>query len=319
MAVAGCAASNGTALPPSSTANGDGGAQGSVNGISTGTAAVRFVHGSPDAGPVDICVDGVFLATNVAYKTVSGFYIVTGAVPHAVSVYAYVAGDVTNSACGSNPENPSPAIGSDTHPLVASVTPASNVRTSIVIGGTVAKNTLTASNITTAAAAAINLSTPIQPSVLFVFASPTNPSLSAGYFNPSATSSGTAANTAVNYTSGTPAAATKFAFKGTLSVAAASLPAFASSTGVGIGFFASTTAAPTVPEGCLYAGKVPTVPNAACSTTNGVDTADVNDVLPYTTDNDYLLSVFVVDGPQAAPNSGKPELIGAYDPITLGY
>jgi len=313
MAVAGCAASNGTALPATSTANEAGGAQGNINGISTGTAAVRFVHGSPDAGPVDICVDGQFLATNVKYGTVSSFYIVTGAVPHAVSVYAYTAGDVTNSACGSNPANPSVALGTDGKPLEASVTPASNVRTSIVVAGSVAKNDLTAANITTAAAAALNLSTPLQPSALIVFASPSNASLAAGYFNPNATSTGTAANTAVDFT--TSGTATKFAFKGTQSVAAASLPAFASSTGVGIAFYAAAYATPTTPTGCLYAGKVPAMPNAACSTTNGVDTSDVNNVLPYTTDNDYLLTAFVVDSTTA----GKPEIIGAYDPITLGF
>gem|GEM_PF-3736606 len=320
MAVTGCVASNGTALPPTSTANNGGGAQGNINGISTGTAAIRFVHGSPDAGPVDICVDGQFVATNVAYKTVSSFYIVTGAVPHAISVYAYTAGDITNSACGSNPANTAPALGTNGAPLEASVTPASNVRTNIVIAGTVAKGTLIAANITTAAAAALNLSTPIQPSVLMVFASPTNASLSAGYFNPNATSSGTPANTAVDFTSGTPAAATKFAFKGTQTVAASALPAFASSPGVGYALYTAATATPTTPTGCLYAGKVPTAPNAACATTNAIDASNVNDVLPYTSDNDYLLTAFVIDGPQA-PNAdaGKPEIVGAFDPITLGY
>jgi hypothetical protein len=319
MAVAGCAASNGTALPPGSSANGSGGDQGNIVSNSTGTAAIRFVHGSPDAGPIDVCVDGTFLATDVTYGKVSPFYIVAGAVAHVVSIYAYVAGDTTNSACGSNyvTPNASPAKGTDGNPLEVAVTPASNVRTSVVIAGTVANKTLTAANITTAAATALNLSTPIQPSVFIVFASPAHATAAAGYFNPSATSTGTAANTAVALTAST-------AFKSTLAVAAASLPGFASSPGVGIGFYTAATTATTTPTGCVYPGKLltaTTTPPAdpACSTVNSVDASDGNNVLPYTPDNDYLLTLFVIDGPTAAPNSGKAEIVGAFDSTTLGY
>jgi len=319
MAVAGCAASNGTALPPTSTANNGGGAQGSINGISTGTAAVRFVHGSPDAGPVDICVDGTFLATNVTYGTVSSYYIVTGAVPHVVSVYAYVKGDTTNAPCGSNSVTPNttPVTGSNGVLLETSVTPASNVRTSIVVAGSVANGTLTKSNIVVAAAPALNISTPIQPTVFVVAASPANSSIAFGYFNPSVTGSGTAANTPVDFTTTTAGvtAATKFAFGGTGTVAATSLPAFASATGVGIGFFAATYTAPLVPLNCLYAGAVPTTSNPACTASTAADKTNKNDVLPYTTSNDYLLEAFVVDG----PTGSKAEVIGAYDPTTLGY
>jgi len=311
MAVAGCAVSNGTALPPTSTANSVGGAQGSINGISTGTAAVRFVHGSPDAGPVDICVDGHFLATNVAYKTISGFYILAGGVPHAVSIYAYVSGDITNDACGSNTNNPSPAIGTDGRPLEASVTPTANVRTSVVVGGSVATHTLTSANITTVAAAALNVSTPIVASVLFYPASPSNTSIAAGYFNQNASTGVPVALTYTDYTSGTPAAATKYAYK---TSAALALPGFAAAPGVGLGFYVATTAAPTTPTGCVYVGKVQT--DATCTNiAPAPDASNANDVLPYPTDNDYLLTLFAVDSATA----GKPAIIGAYDPITLGY
>jgi hypothetical protein len=57
----------------------------------------------------------------------------------------------------------------------------------------------------------------------------------------------------------------------------------------------------------------------ACSTVNSVDASDGNNVLPYTPDNDYLLTLFVIDGPTAAPNSGKAEIVGAFDSTTLGY
>jgi len=311
MAVAGCAASNGTALPPSSTVNSVGGAQGSINGISSGTAAVRFVHGSPDAGPVDICVDGHFLATNVVYKTVSGFYILTGAVPHAVSIYAYVSGDITNDACGSNTNNPAPAIGTDGRPLETSVTPASNVRTSVVVGGSVATNTLTSANITTVAAGALNVSTPIVASVLFYPASPSNPSIAAGYFNQNVSTGNPVALTYTDYASGAPSTATKFTYK---TSAVLSLPGFAAAPNVGLGFYVATTAAPTTPTGCVYVGKVQT--NATCTNiAPSPDAGNANDVLPYPTDNDYLLTLFAVDSATA----GKPAIIGAYDPITLGY
>jgi hypothetical protein len=321
MAVTGCVASNGTALPPTSSANNSGGAQGSINGISNGTAAVRFVHGSPDAGNVDICVDNQFLAVNVPYETISKFFILAAGVPHEVSVYSSTATDpnkvlppasqtdFANGQCTANQFGP--AVGTNGAPLVATVTPTANIRTSVVIGGSVATKTLTAANITTVTAAALNISTPIVASVLFYEASPSNTSISAGYFNQNASSGVPVALTYTDYTSGTPVAATKYAYK---SSATLTIPGFAASPGVGLGFYVATTAAPTTPTGCVYVGKNQT--NATCTNiAPSPDGSNANDVLPYPSDNDYLLTLFAVDSATA----GKPAIIGAYDPTTLGF
>ncbi len=290
VSVAGCAGSNGTALPPGGPFTGSGGAQGNIVSNSTGTAAVRFVNGSPDAGAIDLCVDGSIVVANSAYKAVSTFYTtLAGAVAHSLTVYVHSAANVANGACSGTILKTASGI-----PQVTSFTPASNVRTTVVLAGTKAASTL---SLVTAAAPALNLSTPIGPGGLFIAASPANAALAFGSFN-ATTGIGAAASSA------------SVAYKAT---AALTVPAYAASAGVA--YYVATTAAATTPTASLYAGAVPAVAVPSAAQANAADAADTSDVQPYVPKNDYFLTVVAVDGAAGTP----PQLIGAYDPITLGY
>lgn len=63
---------------------------------STGQTELRVVHGSPDAGPVDIFVDSSSAATAVTYGTVSGFNNVTSGT-HTITIYP-AGNDVSTAA-----------------------------------------------------------------------------------------------------------------------------------------------------------------------------------------------------------------------------
>jgi uncharacterized protein DUF4397 len=103
---------------------------------------VRFVQGSPDSATVDVCIDqlpfgGASPAPAVAYGQRSNLYSIAGGVTHTVSVYDASAGS-PSAVC---PTAPASFAGSA--PLeVATLTIGTNVRWTIVLGGTAASATL---------------------------------------------------------------------------------------------------------------------------------------------------------------------------------
>ena len=62
----------GTSLPFSGPPNNAGGNSGLLQSGANGSALLRFVHGAPDIGAVDVCVDqasaGGTASTKIAYK-----------------------------------------------------------------------------------------------------------------------------------------------------------------------------------------------------------------------------------------------------------
>jgi hypothetical protein len=103
---------------------------------------LRFVQGSPDTGTVDVCIDqlpfgGVVPAPAFAYGQRSNLYSIAGGVTHTVSVYNTVVGS-PGAECST-----APAPFSGSAPIgVATLTIGTNVRWTIVLGGTAASTTL---------------------------------------------------------------------------------------------------------------------------------------------------------------------------------
>jgi hypothetical protein len=290
IAVAGCAGSSGTALPAAGAPNTGGGAGLPISG-SNGTGAIRFVHGSPDAGNVDICFDSKVVASNVAYKTISSYSIVTGGVAHSVIVTT-TANAGTGAPGGCSVTNTFPAL------FAGSVSPTSNVRTTVVIAGTVAKKNLQVLTFS-APAAPVVLGT---PQIVINHASPSAPAtVAAGYFN---------ATTGLGEASLT----TALAFKGTFSTSA--VPAVGAQTGAGIAFYVATTAAATTPLASLYAGTLPAAPVPSAADANTADSKNTNNLIPFPA-SDYILNAFAIDAP--AGGTSPAIVIGTYDPITYGF
>jgi len=314
MAVAGCAVSNGTALPPTSTANSVGGAQGSINGISNGTAAVQFVHGSPDAGSVDLCVDGQFAVIGATFKTFTTFYIYAAGVPHEISVYSHTAvdpnnvllpaqtTDLLNGSCSNNQFGV--LVLANGHQAVGSFTPTANVRNTLVIAGTNAKNTVQF----VLATAAATIPSALAPAALFINASPANPKLAAGWFN-ATTGAGEVASAT---TFALPAVAATATAAAQPTFGALTIPTYAGTGGVA--YYVAKTSSTTTPLASVYAGTPPAaaVPSAAQAT--AADTSNTGNLLPFVPKNDYLLTAVAVD-----QVSGVPLVIGHYDSITLGF
>lgn len=298
FSVAGCAGSSGTALPAAGFPNNGQATTNQFVANSNGEAAIRFIHGSPDAGNVDICFDNKVVASNVVYKTFSGFSIVAGGVPHALVVSPAGAGCATTSAFA-----------------VTTVTPTTGQRNDIVVAGTVAKKNVQVLTLP------IPITIPGRAQAWIAHASPSSPAtVSLGYFT-AATGTGVTAISNVTF-KGTPPA-----FNLT------TLPAVASDTTKGIGFYvgtaavAATATAPAVPAGLplasLYAGAIPPsgafttgVPFPSAATANTADASNAADQIPYGA-NDVILDGVVVDAP--AGGTSPALIIGVYDSATLGF
>jgi len=137
-----CTGGGGTSLPFAGPPNNAGGAGSTIQTGSNGQALIRFVQGSPDYTNVDVCVDNLafgITAPTVAYSHASGLFVVAAGIGHIISVYpttAAVGGAGTECATAPGPYFGTPAIG------VTTISPAVNVRQSIVLGGTAASLTL---------------------------------------------------------------------------------------------------------------------------------------------------------------------------------
>jgi hypothetical protein len=125
----------GTSLPFSGPPNNAGGNTGLLQSGATGSALLRFVHGAPDIGTVDICVDqasaGGTVSTKVAYKgfTLSPVVIPSG-IAHTISIYTVpTTGAGTECATAPGPYFGSAAVASTT------LNPAANSRNFLVLGG----------------------------------------------------------------------------------------------------------------------------------------------------------------------------------------
>jgi hypothetical protein len=125
----------GTSLPFAGAPNNAGGNTGLLQSGATGSALLRFVHGAPDVGTVDICVDqasvGGSVSTKIAYK---GFMLTPVVIPsgiaHTVTVYTVPStGAGTECATAPGPYFGNAAVASTT------LNAAANSRNYIVLGG----------------------------------------------------------------------------------------------------------------------------------------------------------------------------------------
>jgi hypothetical protein len=138
LAVSVSACSNGTggtSLPFSGPPNNAGGNTGLLQSGATGSALLRFVHGAPDIGTVDICVDqasvGGSVSTKIAFKgfTLSPVVIPSG-IAHTVTVYTVpTTGAGTECATAPGPYFGNAAVATTT------LNAAANTRNYIVLGG----------------------------------------------------------------------------------------------------------------------------------------------------------------------------------------
>jgi hypothetical protein len=128
----------GTSLPFSGPPNNAGGNSGLLQTGANGSALLRFVHGAPDVGAVDVCVDQASVAgtalTKIAYKgfTINPVVIPSG-IAHTIAVYntLTVSGTFPGEQCATAP---GPFFGSA--PLaVTTLNPGANTRNFLVLGG----------------------------------------------------------------------------------------------------------------------------------------------------------------------------------------
>jgi hypothetical protein len=154
VGMAACSNGSGGALPFAGPPNGAGGSPGQFQSGGNSFFLLRFVQGSPDlfstfggpppSGTVDVCVDNIpfgVLFPAVAYGTSSPIlYTIAGGISHTIAVYPTLGTGMIGLEC---PTAPGPYLG--TSPIVVStmVTPANtNVRWTVVLGGTAAAGTL---------------------------------------------------------------------------------------------------------------------------------------------------------------------------------
>lgn len=128
----------GTSLPFSGPPNNAGGNSGLLQSGANGSALLRFVHGAPDIGAVDICIDqasvGGTASTKIAYKNATpNPVVIPSGIAHTIAVYN------TLTATGTFPGEecataPGPFFGS-APVAVTTLNAAANSRNFIVLGG----------------------------------------------------------------------------------------------------------------------------------------------------------------------------------------
>ena len=125
----------GTSLPFSGPPNSAGGNTGLLQSGANGSALLRFVHGAPDIGTVDICVDQSFGRRNrfdedrLQGRTVNPIVIPSG-IAHTIAIYTVpTTGAGTECATAPGPYFGSAAVASTT------LNPGANSRNFLVLGG----------------------------------------------------------------------------------------------------------------------------------------------------------------------------------------
>ena len=125
----------GTSLPFSSLPNSAGGGTGLLQSGANGSALLRFVHGAPDVGTVDICIDqasvGGTNSTSIKYKgsTLLPITIPSG-IAHTISIYPVpTTGVGTECATAPGPYFGTAAVATTT------LNPAASSRNYLVLGG----------------------------------------------------------------------------------------------------------------------------------------------------------------------------------------
>jgi len=141
LSLTACSNGSGTSLPFAGGPNNTGGSPGTFQSGSNGLALLRFIHGSPGNGTVDVCVDSQpFGVTNgsASYGTVATgsanngtLYSVPGGIPHTLSVYPSQGSSMVGVEC---PTAPGPYFGVSAL-AVTTLSPGNNVRWTIVLGG----------------------------------------------------------------------------------------------------------------------------------------------------------------------------------------
>lgn len=279
VAIAGCGGSSGTALPAVGSPNNGQASTNQFVANSSGTGAVRFLNGSPDAGNVDICFDRKVVVANLGYRAFSSFSIVPSGIAHTLVVTAAGTGCAQVSAF-----------------FNGVVTPGVNLRNTIVLAGTVAKGDVQVLPFAAPPSPAAGL-----PQVWFGNASPTSPaSLVLGNFIAATGTNSMVATSTFGFNSG-------FNYK-------LPLPASASNSAQGIGFSIGTTV--SAPLASLYAGTIPAVAFPTAATANTADPNNTSNQIPSGA-NDVLLDGFVIDAP--AGGTSPALIVGTYDSTALGF
>lgn len=125
----------GTSLPFSGPPNSAGGNTGLLQSGATGSALLRFVHGAPDIGAVDICIDqasvGGTVSTKIAYKgAMLSPIVIPSGIAHTISVYTVpTTGAGTECATAPGPYFGSAAVATTT------LNPTVSTRNYLVLGG----------------------------------------------------------------------------------------------------------------------------------------------------------------------------------------
>lgn len=140
VSLSACSNGNGSTLPFAGPPNNAGGTSGTVQTGSNGQALIRFVQGSPDYAKVDVCIDQASFGITtpvVAYGAASSIFAIAGGINHTIAVYP-TAGASAGAECATAP---GPYFG--TAPIkTTTLNVGSNVRWSVVLGGTGAGKTL---------------------------------------------------------------------------------------------------------------------------------------------------------------------------------
>jgi hypothetical protein len=248
----------------------------------TTNANVRIVHGSPDAGAVDVRLNtttGEAIASTIKYGSVGAY----AAIPS--GSYSIVI---------------LPAGGSTAKLTCATVSLAGGTNYTIVVGGTVAKGVGTSAGLQCELFGEPTFSTPSGDYTLSIHhASPAaaaigDSTVSFGTFTPG--------STAYNLPSGTASYAGSIA-SGLVSGSYYTYVASGVTTAPGVGFWigAQTAIAPS----SVLSTILPTAGQTGASGANG--TTDTGDLLPFNSLANF--SLYLVDG----ANGATSELIGAFD------
>jgi hypothetical protein len=154
VSLSACTNGSAGALPFAGPPNNAGGVPGQIQTGGNSFFLLRFVQGSPDtfsffggppaSGTVDVCIDNIpfgVLFPAVSYGTSSPvLYTIAGGITHTIAVYPTQGGANVGLEC---PTAPGPYLGVSTIAVSTMVTPANtNVRWTVVLGGTAAAGTL---------------------------------------------------------------------------------------------------------------------------------------------------------------------------------
>jgi hypothetical protein len=141
VTMAACTNGSGNSLPFAGPPNNAGGQSGTVQSGSNGTALIRFIQGSPDFGPVDVCIDNIPFGVPYSarsYGSASPLFAIAGGIAHTISVYPGMSGANAGAECATAP---GPYFGAAAI-SVTTMSVGNYVRWTVVLGGTSAGKTL---------------------------------------------------------------------------------------------------------------------------------------------------------------------------------